>query len=52
MEPGGNGHDVESFQPILSRRLEENPNVFTVQKPYLFSAGAWWLHRRRGVAGY
>src|SRR5215216_2544108 len=38
-EPGGNGHDVEGFQPIFSRRFEESPDLFTVQRPYLVSAG-------------
>src|SRR5918994_513555 len=51
-EPGGNGYDVHSFKPILSRRLEESSDLFKVQRPYLFSAGAWWLHWRSGVAGY
>jgi hypothetical protein len=51
-EPGGNGHDIEGFQPILSRGLEESSDLFTVQRPYLFSTGAWWLHRCSGVAGY
>jgi hypothetical protein len=51
-EPGSNGHDVEGCQPILSRRLEESPDLFAVQRSYLFSAGTWWLHRRSGIAGY
>jgi hypothetical protein len=38
-EPGGNSHDVEGFQPILSRRLEESMDLFAVQRPYLFSGG-------------
>src|SRR5215211_6045073 len=38
-EPGGDGHGVEGFQPILSRRLEESPDLFTIQRPYLVSAG-------------
>lgn len=52
MEPGGNGYDVQSFKPILSCRLEESSNLFTVERTYLLSAGTWWLHRRSGVTGY
>jgi hypothetical protein len=51
-EPGSNGRDIEGFQPILSRRVEKSPDLVTVQRPYLYSTGAWWLHQRSGVARY
>ena len=51
-EPGDNSRDIEGFQPILSHRLEKSPDLVTVQRPYLFSTGTWWLHQRSSVARY
>jgi hypothetical protein len=53
-EPGGNGHDVEGFQPILSRRLEESLDLFMVPEDVSLLCGgvvASLAQRRCEVSG-
>jgi hypothetical protein len=48
----GNGHDVEGFEPVPYRGLEERVDLIAVQGAYLFPPAPRGFYHAGSVAGY